>query len=67
MARSETPDARRRRVIYLERLKEEAELAAARLRAEKVVKEFELAQKRSIGTTLRHSLGDALRAKGYRA
>lgn len=62
--KQETPDARRRRVIYLEKQKAEAEAAAVRLRAEKIEKEFDLARRRSLGSSLTHSLGDALRAKG---
>lgn len=64
MSKTETPDARRRRVAYLKKQAEEAEAIAARLKLEQVEKLFAQEQRRQLRGTLTHSLGDALRAKG---
>lgn len=55
----------RRRAVYLQKQLEAAEAYAARLKLEQVEKGFERERKLRLGSTLTHSLGDALRASGF--
>lgn len=57
--------AQRRRVVYLEQQKEEAERAAARMKLEKAQAIFAQDQRRSLRPTLATNLGDKLRAAGF--
>ncbi len=59
-----TARAQRRRVVYLEQQKEEAERIAARTKLEQAQAIFEQDQRRSLRPSLTLNLGDKLRAAG---